>query len=86
MLFFLLAFPVLVRVKEILEQIISFLFACLLFSSFLVPYILSFYILICKFVTLMLSLIKRQNLMHFLLCFWSGFSRIKKPKPSCWLH
>lgn len=36
MLFFLLAFSVLVRVKEILEQITSFLFACLLFSSFLV--------------------------------------------------
>lgn len=82
---FLLAFPVLVRVKEILELIYYFLFASLLFSSFLVPYILSFYILrgtfvTCKFITLMLSFIKRQDLMHFLLYFWSEISRIKKKK------
>lgn len=54
------------------------LFSVCLFVIQVLPstYILSFYILrstfvTCKFLTLMLSLIKKQDLMHFLLCFWS---------------
>lgn len=43
--FFFFSFSLLVKVKEILEQITYFLFRCLLVSSFPVADILSFYIL-----------------------------------------
>lgn len=72
MLLFLLAFPMLVRVKEILEQITSFLFVCLFVLQFL-PSTQHFELLcfkrgnfvICKSIT---------------LCFLNAFVN-KKAKP-----
>lgn len=38
---------------------------------------------IWKFLTLVLPLIKRKNLMHFLFCFWSESSRTEHPLAGC---